>query len=164
MANPLKFISDALGGNLLGGANKIIDQFVDDPQEKAKAEAMLAEEERKLQSAIMEYEQKRIEEQSKTVRAEIKGQSWMQRNWRPLTALIFVFIIANNFIFVPYVSAFGANVPTLDIPQGMWALLNVMIGGYTAARSWEKVRGAADNSIPSITDKVLQRIGDATEG
>ena len=111
----------------------------------------------------MAQAQKGQAQRAKTVRAEATGQSWIQRNWRPLTALTFVFIIANNFILVPYVNAFGASIPTLEIPQGMWALLNVMIGGYTVARSWEKKHGAAENAVPSITDKVLARIGDATK-
>lgn len=164
--DPLSFITNQLTGEggLLGGVNSIIDQFVDDPQEKAQAKAAVMEQERKLQTAIMQYEQKRIEEQSKTVRAEIRGQSWMQRNWRPLLALSFGFIIVNNYILVPYAVAFGLDVPMLDMPGGLWALLTTMIGGYTVGRSWEKKHGAADNAIPSITDRVLSRIGDATSG
>ena len=53
--------------------------------------------------------------------------------------LVFVFIIANNYIIVPYVTAFGATVPTLEIPNGLWALLNVGIGGYIASRGIEKI-------------------------
>lgn len=161
--NPLKFLTDALGGDILGGVEGIIDQFADSPEEKARAKQMLAEEERKLQSAIMEYEQKRIEQQSKTVRAEIEGQSWMQRNWRPMVALAFAFIPVNNLIIVPYVRAFGGSVPMLEIPAWVGALLTTMVSGYTVSRSWEKVRGAADNTIPSLTDKALKKIADANE-
>lgn len=86
---------------------------------------------------------------SKTARdvivAEAQGKSWIQRNWRPITMLTFVFIIANNYIFVPYAQAFGAFVPALEIPNGMWALLNVGIGGYIASRGVEKVFETKNN-------------------
>ena len=71
--------------------------------------------------------------------AEAEGGSWIQRTWRPITMLTFVFIIANNYIIVPYAQAFGAPVPTLEIPPGMWGLLTVGIGGYIGGRSAEKI-------------------------
>lgn len=77
--------------------------------------------------------------------AEAQGASWIQRNWRPITMLTFVFIIANNYIFVPYAVAFTADaegvspIPMLDIPPGMWGLLTVGIGGYIGGRSAEKI-------------------------
>ena len=71
--------------------------------------------------------------------AEAQGGSWIQRTWRPITMLTFVFIIAHNYIIVPYAQAFGAPVPTLDIPPGMWGLLTVGIGGYIGGRSAEKI-------------------------
>jgi hypothetical protein len=68
------------------------------------------------------------------------GGNALQRNWRPITMLTFVFIIANNYILVPYAVAFGAPVPMLIIPPGMWSLLTVGIGGYIASRGIEKVQ------------------------
>lgn len=153
--NPLDLI-----GKALGPIEGIIGQFVDTPEEKAKAQALLAEHKAKLQELAFKSERER----AKTVRAEIQGQSWMQRNWRPLTALGFAFIVFNNFVFVPYAQAFGLQIPRLDMPAGLWALLTTMIGGYTASRGWEKVKGKADNKIPSITDQVLDRISDASQG
>ena len=88
-----------------------------------------------------------VDAQSKIIVAEAQGASWIQRNWRPITMLTFVFIIANNYIFVPYAVAMtggtggdGASlIPMLDIPPGMWSLLTVGIGGYIGGRSYEKV-------------------------
>ena len=71
--------------------------------------------------------------------AEAQGGSWIQRTWRPITMLTFVFIIANNYIIVPSAQAFGAPVPTLAIPPGMWGLLTVVLGGYLGGRSAEKI-------------------------
>jgi len=71
--------------------------------------------------------------------AEAKG-GWLQRNWRPITMLTFVFILFNNYVLVPYARAFGMDVPILDIPPGMWSLLTIGIGGYVVSRGVEKVQ------------------------
>ena len=88
---------------------------------------------------MLDYETKIKSEQASIVRAEVGSESMLARNWRPITMLMFVAIIANNYIVAPYVAAFGGHVPTLDIPNGMWALLNVGIGGYIASRGAEKI-------------------------
>lgn len=129
--NPLQGVLNAAGG--------VIDKFIDDPEEVARAQALLQEAEAKLLREIAAVEQVRAE----TVQAEVQGQSWLQRNWRPITALCFVFIVVNNFILVPYANAFGLSIPVLDLPPGLWALLTTMISGYTLGRSWEKRFGRA---------------------
>jgi hypothetical protein len=81
-----------------------------------------------------------VQAKASIIIAEAQGASWIQRNWRPITMLTFVFIIANNYILVPYAVALtGPDViPMLDIPPGMWSLLTVGIGGYIGGRSYEK--------------------------
>ena len=92
----------------------------------------------KLLSAIQEAEAKMMEQQASTIVAEAKSGSWITSAWRPITMLVFVFIIANNYIIAPYLLAFGYTVPTLDIPPDMWSLLQLGIGGYIMGRSAEK--------------------------
>ena len=81
-----------------------------------------------------------VQAKASIIVAEAQGQSWIQRNWRPITMLTFVGIIANNYILVPYAVAFGSTVPMLEIPPGMWGLLTVGIGGYIGGRTYEKVK------------------------
>lgn len=52
--------------------------------------------------------------------------------------LSFVAILINNFIFAPYVQAFGGVSVMLEIPPDMWDLLKIGIGGYIGVRSVEK--------------------------
>jgi hypothetical protein len=83
--------------------------------------------------------------QASVIIAEATGASWIQRNWRPLTMLTFVFIIAWNYVFGPigtWIAAmFGGPVfPVLDLPTGLWTTLNVGIGGYMTLRTFEKVK------------------------
>lgn len=95
---------------------------------------------------VMEYETKLAEAQSKIIIAEAQGTSWLQRNWRPLTMLTFVFIIAWNYIVSPiFAWAFGAAIPVLTLPPGLWTTIQIGLGGYIAARSGEKITTAIVN-------------------
>lgn len=70
--------------------------------------------------------------------AEAQGESWLQRNWRPVSMLVFVAVIANNYLIAPYVQAFGGVAVVLEIPPGMWGLLTMGLGGYVVGRTIEK--------------------------
>lgn len=74
------------------------------------------------------------------VKAEINGHSWMQRNWRPSLMFVFMLILVNNFVFVPYAVSFGLSVPMLEFPQAFWGLLTVGVGGYIGGRTIEKIK------------------------
>ncbi len=93
-----------------------------------------------IEVLVMGLQSSVIEAKQAIIVAEAQGQSAIQRNWRPITMLTFVFIIANNYILVPYAVAFGLKVPMLEIPPGMWGLLTVGIGGYIGGRTVEKVQ------------------------
>ena len=73
------------------------------------------------------------------ITAEAKSEGILARNWRPITMLCFVAIITNNYILAPYLSLFGVPDVTLEIPDNMWNLLSLGIGGYMASRGAEKV-------------------------
>jgi len=70
--------------------------------------------------------------------AEAQGESWLQRNWRPLLMLTCIAIITNNYVLYPYMQAiFGWGV-ALDLPEALWELLKLGVGGYVVGRSVEK--------------------------
>ena len=92
-----------------------------------------------LLKELHEAEAKMMEAQAKTIVAEASSEHFLVAAWRPITMLVFVFIIANNYIIAPYLLAFGYTIPTLDIPPDMWTLLTVGIGGYVASRGGEKM-------------------------
>jgi hypothetical protein len=82
--------------------------------------------------------------QASVIIAEATGESWLQRNHRPLTVLTFVFIVAWNYVLGPIGSwvatLFGslAKFPVLDLPTGLWATISLGMGGYMALRTYEK--------------------------
>ncbi len=106
-----------------------VDKFWPDKASEAEKMAITAS----LTNAVEERETKVIEAKKDVIIAEAQGGSWLQRNWRPITMLVFVYIIAHNFIFAQLLS-----LPILDIPPDMWSLLKLGIGGYIMGRSAEK--------------------------
>lgn len=122
----------------------LIDSLHTSQEEKDKAKLALIEAEAAFQIKAMEYEAKIAEQQASVIRAEAQGQSWLQRNWRPLLMLSLTVILINNYIFVPYLStAFPDKIKVLEFPAGFWGLLTLGVGGYIAGRTVEKVRGVS---------------------
>ena len=109
---------------------KLIDKVIPDPVEKSKAKALLLEQQ---QAGNLQE----MDASMKIILAEANG-SFIQRNWRPITMLTFVFIIANNYILYPYLSLFWVSAPVLELPPEMWNLLNIGLGGYVVGRTVEK--------------------------
>ena len=71
--------------------------------------------------------------------AEAKGESWLQRNWRPILMLTIVAIVANNYLIYPYLSLFTEKAMVLELPERLWNLMTLGVGGYIAGRSAEKI-------------------------
>jgi len=121
---------NALIGPLLGGLFGLIDKSVEDRDQAAKIKA-------DLQTMVLSGQLRELETAAGIITAEANGESWLQRNWRPLLMLLFGIIIANNYLLAPL---FGT--PQALIPPDMWALLKLGLGGYVMGRSAEKAAKA----------------------
>jgi len=113
-------------GPLVSGVLSVIDKAVED---KDQANAIKA----KFNELAIAGEMKELESAAKIIVAEAQGDSWLQRNWRPMLMVMFGVIIANNYIIVPIF-----NTTPADIPPDMWDLLKLGVGGYVVGRSVEK--------------------------
>jgi len=115
----------------------IIDQLVEDKDQAAKLKA-----EFQLQAMQADYSaiNAEIQAQAQIVAAEAQGQSWLQRNWRPVLMLVIVAIVANNYIIYPYLELFGVKATPLELPERMWSLMQIGVGGYVVGRSAESCR------------------------
>jgi len=122
-------------GAILGIGTKLIDKLLPDPSQAAEAKL-------KLLALEQEGELTELVKASEIITAEAKSEHWITANWRPITMLTFVVIIANNYILYPYLSLFWASAPVLDIPPDMWQLLKLGLGGYVVGRSVEKTAKA----------------------
>lgn len=125
-------------GTIVKPVTDLIDSLTTSDEERLKLKNELFKIENVIKAKVLEYEARLAEAQQKVLVAEAQGESWMQRNWRPLLMLSFGVIIVNNFILAPYLGAmFGFKI-ILEIPPDMWDLLKIGIGGYIAGRSVEK--------------------------
>ncbi|GAB2799030.1 hypothetical protein GCM10027040_27550 [Halomonas shantousis] len=108
---------------------------------EALAESLKADPEAaiKLRQVEADLESVRIEAQAKVVIAEAQGESYLQRNWRPILMLTITAVVANNYLFAPYLGAMFGSALTLDLPDRLWDLMTLGVGGYIGGRSLEKV-------------------------
>ena len=116
---------------ILDFGSTLLDKFIPDAGEAAKAKIELS----KMQS---NGELSKLQASAGIITAEANSEHFIAANWRPITMLVFVFIIANNYILYPYLSLFFDAAPILEIPADMWDLLKIGIGGYTVGRTVEK--------------------------
>lgn len=117
----------------------MVDKITTTKEEKIALQNELARIKNEFLSKALNYEAEITKIQSEVVKTEAKGKSWIQRIWRPITMLVFVAIIFNNYILMPYFKAlFGWGVE-LDVPPDLWELIKLGLGGYIFGRSAEKV-------------------------
>ena len=107
---------------ITGGVDKVIDSatkgldrlFTSD-EERLKAEVLLNQIKAELTTTLITSFTKVIKMQSDIIISEMKGESWLQRNWRPATMMVFTFIIANEYLLAPYIQLLFNNlVPFSD--------------------------------------------------
>lgn len=129
-----------IGDIINAGVNLFKSYFPPDltPEQKAKLEAGAQEFKKAITAQLIAYNQAVIEQQASIIRTEAGSDSWIAKSWRPISMLVFVFIVANNYIIYPYLSLFWDKAPELQIPAQMWELLKIGFGGYVVGRSIEK--------------------------
>jgi hypothetical protein len=103
-----------------------IDKAVKDKDvaEKLKAEITLE---------AMKAGNNELQQAVQVILAEANGKSWMQRNWRPVTMLVLVALIAAHWL--------GYTAPNLTEQEivGLLDIVKVGLGGYVLGRSGEKM-------------------------
>lgn len=118
---------DAITGPVFG----LIDKAVTDKDEANRLKS-------EIQSQLIDSENSIIKAQMQIILAEAQGESWLQRNWRPLLMIVIVAIIGNNYLIAPYLGAmFGVGLQ-LDLPDRLWDLMTLGVGGYVAGRTVDK--------------------------
>jgi hypothetical protein len=130
------FLSKILGT----GAKEVVDSIgtaidkIDKSDEKLELQLKYKELLLNIEGACINYESKILESQSQIVQSEAKGESWLQRNWRPMLMCICMFIIFSNYVLVPFF-----NIPPTVLDDHIWRLMEMGVTGYVAGRSLEKI-------------------------
>ncbi len=104
--------------------------------------AMEAELKRAIAAELALLATTEIEARRDVIVAELRGESWLQRTWRPLVAVTFAAVIVFYGLILPIaVDWFGA--PPVRIGDTLlgWIMttVNIAIGGYIGGRTLEKV-------------------------
>lgn len=89
--------------------------------------------------------------QRDVLNTELQGTK-LQRNWRPLVMLAFAFIIVFHYFLQPLLGYWFA-IPTIELPDRFWGLLELGLGGYVIGRSIEKVATTVTENmdLPRLT-------------
>lgn len=115
---------------LIPAISKIIGTIVDraipnkDQAEKLKAE---------LTRQVLLLNQQELQSASSIILAEVKGDSWLQRNWRPGLMVWFAILVGMYW--------FGFTPENLspEAIQNLFTLVQIGVGGYVVGRSGEKI-------------------------
>lgn len=131
-------------GQLISPITGVVDSVLKRvlPAEKVDEKTRL-EISAEMQKALLQADWKEVEARAKILVAEIQGSSAAQRNWRPHLMYLIMALMVFNGVLVPLINAFTAvQLPVLQawsaIPDQMWQLLTVSVGGYVGGRTIEK--------------------------
>ena len=114
---------------IIGG---IVDKSVPDKDLKEKLK-------HELNTQLINGDHEELIAKSNIIKAEAESKHWLTATWRPALMWICIIIIGNNYIIAPFCNAFFGTSIELTIPDQMWNLLTIGVGGYIAGRSAEKV-------------------------
>jgi len=119
----LNFISD-----IFKPITGLISDLVTTDKERVILTNELVKIENEFTGKLLEYETKLLDAQSKIILAEAAGASWLQRSWRPITALTMLALVVCHYL----------GILAFPIADQAWTLLQISIGGYVAGRTVEK--------------------------
>jgi len=122
----------AIIAGVLGIGEKLIDHWFPNAEEANKRKG-------ELFTLLQQGKMKELESAASVISAEASSDHWLVAAWRPITMLVFVFIIANNYILAPYIELFFDRDISLPLPSDLWDLLKLGLGGYVIGRSGEKM-------------------------
>lgn len=123
--------------SFLGSALKPLASIIDDvhtsTEEKLAAKAALLELENVVTVKILDLDRQLIEAKSSIIVAEAQSGIWITAVWRPLMMLTFgtlIVLIATGLMDTDALAA---------VPDKLWNLMQIGIGGYIGGRTAEKI-------------------------
>lgn len=111
------------------------------------AQQFQAKHEEALLTATLQHEARMAETRAGVVKSEAQGESWLQRNWRPLTMVSFVVLL-----FLYWFGIQPENVSD-EIVLSVFGLLKIGIGGYIGSRGVEKTVRSLPQVLAALKGK-----------
>lgn len=125
----------------------LIDNLSTSDEERLELQAEIKQIENDFVSRILDYEGKLLELQSSIINSEIKGENWLQRNWRPIGML--------NLLCLITAAAIGLIDP---LPDKILTIVEWGFGGYIIGRSAEKIAKTVTGSgIKKIVGDIIKK-------
>ncbi|MGR6871222.1 3TM-type holin [Pseudomonas sp. HK3] len=124
---PMSVLTTIAG--LFKPAADLIDNIHTSKEEEMKLKNELVLAQNLVTTQVIKLESDLLKAQSAIIIAEANSQSWIARNWRPITMLTFLILIIAD--------TFGLTEFRLSVEA--WALLKIGLGGYVVGRSAEKI-------------------------
>ena len=125
---------------LLDVGMKVLDKVIPDPEAKAKAQVALMEMQQKGELAQIQAEIATMQETTKRWEADMKSDSWLSKNIRPMT-LVFILGAYTTFALM---SAWDMDINESYVRLlGEWGQLIML--AYFGGRTIEKIMSAKEN-------------------
>ena len=113
---------------LIGPLTTLIERLIPDKEKSDQAKA-------EMMTIMLNAQAKEVEAKSQVIIAEATGESWLQRNWRPITMMFFLVLL--GFYWFGLAPQYLINNPS--VVSNLFTLLEIGIGGYIVGRSGEKI-------------------------
>jgi len=119
-------------GKVIDSIGDAIDKNVTSDEERLTLKKEITALNNQITDKILEIELKRLEAQAAVLNTELKGESWLQRSWRPITMLCFVALIVTYWM--------GYSPPNLTQEDRgfIFEIIQWGLGGYIVSRGVEK--------------------------
>ena len=111
---------------ILPSIGRTLEQAVPDRDLRHKLET-------DIKLAVMANEADITKAAASVVMAEVQGEGWLQRSWRPMLMVWFALLVGAYW--------FGATPPNLSEArvEDLFDLVKIGVGGYVVGRSGEKI-------------------------
>jgi len=136
----IRILAPLLGKVAAAPVLDIVEKLVSDADLKQKLKAEIA-------GKLIDRDRTLIAARQSVILAEQASESWITRSWRPMLMFLLMGFIVFFGLLVP-IMELGAGhplpvEPRLDrIPEPLWNLLSLGLGGYVGGRTVEKIASA----------------------
>jgi hypothetical protein len=125
---------------------KVLDRVLPNPEAKAQALAELTKIQQEGKLAELNADNVENQELTKRLEADMKSDSWLSKNIRPLTMVY----ILTAYLFLALLDSFGLDISDNFVSLlGQWGML--VMSFYFGGRTLEKVMNMKGNN--NATDK-----------
>ena len=142
MSGMASLLTGLLTGPLVRTVLAVIERAQAAKLDRAAIEAELK---RAIAAELTRLAATELEVRREVIVSELRGESWLQRNWRPIVALTAFFSYWFVIVAYPFLLAWGWLPPVRFGEAGLqnlfW-LTTVAVGGYITGRTLEKITAA----------------------